>query len=133
MHPFGGDETAKHTWMRGFYEAAKAEGQVVSVEFTAEQFFIQELDAGASGAAGSVVWDIGNCLCAANESAKHTSLKVEPCLLQTTPRHNDRSGPTPASLTKMVEAHNLMSNIKRWSRQNAPNESVGRGCGERRH
>ena len=58
----------------------------------------------------------------ANESVKHTSLKVEPCLLQTTPLLNDRSGPTPASLTKMVEAQNLMSNIKRWSRQNAPNE-----------
>ena len=74
VHPFGGDEAAKHTWMRGFYEAAKLEGQVVSVEFTAEQFFIQELGAVAPGAASSVVWDIDNCLCVANESAKHTSM-----------------------------------------------------------
>ena len=99
-----------------------AEGQPASVEYTSEQFFIQELDVAASGAASSV-WDIDNCLCAANETAKHTNLKAVPCLLQTTPRHNDRSsGPAPASLTKMVEAHNLMSGIKLWSKQNAPNE-----------
>ena len=98
-----------------------AEGQAVSVEYTSEEFFIQELDAVASGAASSV-WDIDNCLCTANETVKHTNLKVEPCLLQTTPRHNDRSGPTPASLTKLVEVHNLMSGIKLWSKQNAPNE-----------
>ena len=49
VHPFGGDETAKHNWMRGFYDAAMAEGQVASVEFTAEQFFIQEPDVVASG------------------------------------------------------------------------------------
>ena len=85
MHPFGVDEATKHKWMRGFYEAAKAEGQVVSVEAMAVEFFIQELDAVAPGAAGSVVWDIDNCLCAANE---HTSLKVEPCLLQSSRRHH---------------------------------------------
>ena len=124
VHPFGGDEAAKHAWMRGFYEAAKAEGQFASVEFTGGTFFIRELDAGAPGAACSVLWDIGNCLCVANEPVKHTGLKVEPCFLQTTPLLNGRSGPTPASLTKMVEAQNLMSNIKRWSRQNAPNNEV---------
>ena len=113
VHPFRGDEAAKHAWMCGFYEAAKTEGQVASVEFTAEKFFITELDAVAPGAACSVVWDIDNCLCVANEPAKHTGLTVGPCFLQTTPLLNDRSGPTPASLTKMVEAQNLMSNIKR--------------------
>ena len=81
VHPFGGDEAAKHAWMRGFYEAAKAAGQIVSVDFTTEVFFIRELDAVAPGAAGSVVWGIDNCLCVANESAKHTGLKVEPCFL----------------------------------------------------
>ena len=113
MHPFRDDEATKHTLMRGFYEAAKTEGQVVSVEFTPEKFFITELDAVAPGAACSVVWDIDNCLCVANESAKHTGLTVEPCFLQTTPMHNDRSAPTPTSLAKMVEAQNLMSNINR--------------------
>ena len=107
--------------MRGFHDAAMAEGQAVSVEFTSKEFFIQELDTIASGAASSV-WDIVNCLCTANETVKHTNLKVEPCLLQTTPRHNDRSGPTPAGLTKLVEVHNLMGGIKLWSKQNAPNE-----------
>ena len=62
-----------------------------------------------------------NCLCAANESAKHTGLKVQPWDLQTTPQLNDRSGPTPSALSKMVESNNLMPNIKRWSKQNAPN------------
>ena len=123
MHPFGGDEAAKHAWIRGFYEAAKASGLIVSVEFTAEAFFIRELDAVAPGAASSVVWDIDNCLCVANESAKHTGLKVQPCFLQTTPQLNDRSGPTPSSLSKMVEAQNLiMPNTKRRSKPNAPNE-----------
>ena len=121
-HPFGADETAKHAWIRGFYEVSKGSGLTVSVEFTAETFVIRELDAVAPGAASSVVWDIDNCLCAANESAKHTGLKVQPCDLQTTPLLNDRSGPTPSSLSKMVEAQNLMANIKRWSKLNAPNE-----------
>ena len=112
VHPFGGDEATKHAWMRGFYEAAKAEGQIASVEFTAGTFFIIELDAVAPGVAGSVVWDIDNCLCVANAPVQHTGLKGEPCFLQTTPLLNDRTGPTPASLTKMVEAQNLMSNIK---------------------
>ena len=39
-HPFRDDEATKHTWMRGFYEAAKAAGLIVSVEFTAKTFFI---------------------------------------------------------------------------------------------
>jgi len=121
-HPFGADETAKHAWIRGFYEASKESGLTVSVEFTAETFFIRELDEVALGAASSVVWDIGNCLCVANESAKHTGLKVQPWDLQTTPQLNGRSGPTPSSLSKMVEAQNLMPNIKRWSKLNAPNE-----------
>ena len=128
VHPFGGDGVgieAKHAWIRGFYEGAKAAGLIVSVEFTAEAFFIRELDAVAPGAASSVVWDIDNCLCVANESVKHTGLKVQPCFLQTTPQLNDRSGPTPSSLTKMVEVQNLMNNIKRWSRLNAPNEVYG--------
>ena len=120
-HPFGEHGTVVHQCMRAFHDAAMEAGQAVSVEFTPEQFFIQELDAVAAGAASSV-WDIGNCFCAANETIKHTNLKVEPCLLQTTPRHNDRSGPTPASLTKIVEVHNLMGSIKQWSKQNAPNE-----------
>ena len=100
----------------------KASGLIVPVEFTAEAFFIRELDAAAPGAASSVVWDIDNCLCVANESAKHTGLKVQPCFLQTTPQLNDRSGPKPSSLSKMFEAQNLMPNIKRWSKLNAPNE-----------
>ena len=61
------------------------------------------------------------CLCAANESAKHTGLKVQPWDLQTTPQINDRSDPTPASLAKMVDSNNLMPIIKRRSKQNAPN------------
>jgi len=128
VHPIGGDEIAKHAWMRGFYEAAKAEGQIVSVEFTTETFFIRELDAVAPGAAGSVAWGIDNCLCVANESVKHTGLKVEPCFLQTTPLLNDWSGPTPSTLTKMVEAQNLMSNIKRAERTE---RGMGCGCSER--
>ena len=69
------------------------------------------------------MWDIDNYLCVANESAKHTGLKVQPCFLQTTPQLNDRSGPTPSSLSKMVEAQNLiMPNTKRRSKPNAPNE-----------
>ena len=120
-HPFGGDEAAKHLWIRGFHEAAALEGQAVSVEYTSEEFFIREIDTVEVGAASSV-WDIDNCLCTANEYVKHTNLKVEPGLLQTTPRHNDRSGPTPASLTKLVEIHNLMPAIKQWSKLNAPNE-----------
>ena len=120
-HPFGDAEATKHLWIRGFHEAATLEGQAVSVEYTSEEFFIRELGTIEVGAASSV-WDIGNCLCTANEYVKHTNLKVEPGLLQTTPRHNDRSGPTPASLTKLVEIHNLMPAIKLWSKQNAPNE-----------
>lgn len=120
-HPFGADETTQHAWIRGFYEAPKEAGLTVSVEFTAEMFFIRELDEVALGAASSVVWDMDNCLCAANESAKHTGLKVQPWDLQTTPQLNDRSGPTPSSLSKMAEAQNLMPNIKRWSKLNAPN------------
>ena len=120
-HPFGCDEAAKHLWIRGFHEAAALEGQAVSVEYTSEEFFIREIDTVEVGAASSV-WDIDNCLCTANEYVKHTNLKVEPGLLQTTPRHNDRSGPTPASLTKLVEIHNLMPAIKQWSKLNAPNE-----------
>ena len=102
--PFGGDEAAKHAWIRGFYEAAKAAGIIVSVKFTAETFFIRELDAVTPGAACSVVWDIGNCLCVASESAKHTGLKVHPCFLQTTPQLNDRSGPTPSSRLKFIHS-----------------------------
>ena len=120
-HPFGCDEAAKHLWIRGFHEAAALEGQAVSVEYTSEEFFIREIDTVEVGAASSV-WDIDNCLCTANEYVKHTNLKVEPGLLQTTQRHNDRSGPTPASLTKLVEIHNLMPAIKQWSKLNAPNE-----------
>ena len=67
------------------------------------------------------MWDMDNCLCAANGSAKHTGLKVQPCDLQTTPQVNDRSGPAPSALAKMIDSNNLMSNIKRWSKQNAPN------------
>ena len=120
-HPFGCDETAKHLWIRGFHEAAALAGQAASVEYTSEEFFIREIDTVEVGAASSV-WDIDNCLCTANENVKHTNLKVEPGLLQTTQRHNDRSGPTPASLTKLVEIHNLMPVIKQWSKLNAPNE-----------
>ena len=101
---------------------SQAAGLIVSVEFTAETFFTRELDAVAPGAASSVVWDIDNCLCVANESVKHTGLKVQSCFLQTTPQLNDRSGPTPSSLSKIIEAQNLMPNIKRWSKLNAPNE-----------
>ena len=43
-HPFGEHEAAKHQWMRGFHDAAMAEGQAVSVEYTSKEFFIQELD-----------------------------------------------------------------------------------------
>ena len=130
VHPSGGDEAAKHAWMRGFYEAAKTEGQVASVEFTAEKFIITELDAVAPGAACSVVWDIDNCLCVANASVKHTGLTVEPCFLQTTPMHNDRSAPTPTSPTKMVEAQNLISNI-RLEQAERTKRGMGRGCTER--
>ena len=122
MHPFGGDEAAKHACIRGFYEAPKASSLVVLVGFTAETFFIRELDEVAPGAASTVVWDIDNCLCVANESVKYTGLKVQPCFLQTTPQLNGRSSPTPSSLSKMVEAQNLMPNTKRWSELNAPNE-----------
>ena len=121
VYPFGDAEATKHLWIRGFYEAATHEGQAVSVEYTSQEFFIRELGTIAVGAANSV-WDIDNCLCTAKEYVKHTNLKVEPCLLQTTPRHNDRSGPTPANLTKLVEVHNLMPAIKLWSKRNAPNE-----------
>ena len=122
-HPFGADEAIKHTWMRAFYEAPKKSGLAVSVEFTVETFFIREPDEVALGAASSVVWGMDNCLCVANESVKHRGLKVQPWDLQTTPQLNDRSSPTPSSLSKMVEAQNLMPNIKRWSKQNAPNEA----------
>ena len=120
-HPFGSDEAAKHLWMRGFHEATALAGQAVSVEYTSDEFFIREIDTVEVGAASSV-WDIDECLCTANESVKHTNLKVEPRLLQTTQRHNDRSGPTPANLAKLVEVHNLMPLIKQWSKLNAPND-----------
>ena len=122
VHPFGSDEAAKHAWIRGFYEAAKASGLIASVEFTAETFFIRELDAVAPGAASSVVWDIDNCLCVANESVKHTGLKVQSCFFQTTPQLNGRSDPAPSSLSKIIEAQNLIPNTKRRSKLNAPNE-----------
>ena len=54
-----------------------------------------------------------NCLCAAKVSAKHTGLKVQPWDLQTTPQLNNRFGPTPSALSKMVESNNRMPNIKR--------------------
>ena len=53
--PFGADKTTKHAWIRGFYEASKESGLTVSVEFTAEAFFIRELDEVALGAASSVI------------------------------------------------------------------------------
>ena len=121
VHPLGSDEATKHRWIRGFHEAAALAGQAVSVEYTSEEFFIREIDTVEVGAASSV-WDIDDCLCTANESIKHTNLKVEPWLLQTTQRHNDRSGPTPASLAKLAEVHNLMPLIKQWSKLNAPND-----------
>ena len=70
-----------------------------------------------------------NCLCAANESAKHMGLKMQPWELQTMPQINNRSGPTPASLAKMVESNNLMPNIKLCSKQNAPNAVWAAGAG----
>ena len=91
VHPFGGDEAAKHAWMRGFYEAAKAEGQVVSVEFTAETFFIKELDEVAPGAACSVAWDIDNCLCVANESSSTRTSKLNHASFRR--RHCSMTGP----------------------------------------
>ena len=120
-HPFCADEATKHAWIRAFDEVSKESGLTVAVEFTAETFFIQELGVAAVGEAITGVWDMDNCLCAANEAAKRTGLKVQPWYLQTTPQVNDRSGPTPSALAKMVESNNLMSNIKRWSKQNAPN------------
>ena len=120
-HPFGADDAAKHAWIRGFYEAPKESGLTIAVEFTAETFFIRELGEVAVGEATTGVWDMDNCLCAANESAKHTGLRVQPWDLQTTPQLNGRSGPTPSALPKMVESNNLMPNIKRRSKQNAPN------------
>ena len=120
-HPFGADEANKHAWIRAFYEASKESGLTFAVEFTAETFFIRELDVAAVGEATTGVWDMDNCLCAANGSAKHTGLKVQPWDLQTTPQVNDRSGPAPSALAKMIDSNNLMSNIKRWSKQNAPN------------
>ena len=121
VHPLGNDEATKHRWIRGFHEAAALAGQAVSVEYTSAEFFIREIDTIEVGATSSV-WDIDDCLCTANESIKHTNLKVEPWLLQTTQRHNDRSGPTPASLAKLAEVHNLMPHIKQWSKLNAPND-----------
>ena len=53
-HPFGESGTVVHQWMRAFHEAAMETGQAVSVEFTPEEFFIQELDASGGGAASSV-------------------------------------------------------------------------------
>ena len=69
------------------------------------------------------MWDMDNVIGVANEAVKHTGLVVQPWDLQTTPQVNDRSGPTPSALAKMVESNNLMPNIKRWSKQNAPNEA----------
>ena len=128
-YPFGADEAAKHAWIRGFYEASKESDLTVAVAFTAKTFFTRELDEVTVGEATTGVWDMDNCLCAANESAKHTGLKVQPWELQTMPQINDRSGPTPASLAKMVESNNLMPNIKLCSKQNAPNAVWAAGAG----
>ena len=78
-HPFGADETAKHAWVRVFYEASKDSGLTVAVEFMAETFFIRELDVLSVGEATTGVWDMDNAICAANEAAKHTGLAVQPC------------------------------------------------------
>ena len=127
-HPFGVDEATKHAWIRGFYDASKASGLTVAVEFTAENFYIRELDVVTVGEATTGVWDMDNVIGTANEAVKHTGLAVQPWDLQTTPQVNDRSGPTPSALAKMVEANNLMPNIKRWSKQNAPNEAWAAGA-----
>ena len=115
-HPFGADEATKHAWIRAFYEVSNESGLTVAVEFTAETFFIRELGVVAVGEATTGVWGMDNCLCAANEAVKHTGLKVQPWDLQTTPQVNDRSGPRPSALAKMVASNNLMSNIKRWEK-----------------
>ena len=62
-HPFGADEAAEHAWMRAFYKAPKGSGLTVAVEFTAETFFIRELDVLSVGEAvtGAVVMR-DNCL-----------------------------------------------------------------------
>ena len=67
---------------------------------------------------------MGNVIGAANEASKHTGLAVNPWDLETTPHANDRSGPTTSSLAKMIEASNLMPNIKRWS-----TGDFAHGCG----
>ena len=120
-HPFGVGEAAKYAWMRGFYEAPMAVGQTVSVEFAVENFYIRELDVVVVGEATTGVWDMDNMIGEANEAAKHTGLTVNPWDLETKPQANDRSGPSPPALTKMVEASSLLPIIKRWSAQNAPN------------
>ena len=122
-HPFGADEAAKHAWIRAFYEASKDSGLTVAVEFTAETFFIRELDVLSVGKATTCVWDMDNVIGMANEAVKHTGLAVQPWDPQTAPQVNDRSDPTPSALAKMVELNNLMPNIKRRSKQNAPNEA----------
>ena len=109
--------------IRGFHDAPKAAGQTVPVEFTVGNLYIRELDVVAVDEATTGMWDMDNVIGAANEAVKHTGLAVNPWDLETTPHANDRSGPTPSSLAKMVEANNLMPNIKRWSTQNAPNEA----------
>ena len=120
-HPFGADEAAEHARIRAFYEGSEESGLPVAVEFTAENFFIREPGVLSVGEATTGVWDLDNAIGVANETVKHTRLVVQPWDLQTTPQANDRSGPTPSALTKMVESNNLMPNIKRWSKQNAPN------------
>ena len=122
-HPFGIDEGTKHAWIRGVHDASKAAGQTVAVEFTVGNFYIRDLDVVAVGKATTGVWDMANVIGAANEAAKHTGLAVNPRDLETTPHANDRSGPTHSLLAKMVEANNLMPNIKRWSTQNGPDEA----------
>ena len=120
-HPFGADEAAEHARIRAFYEGSEESGLPVAVEFTAENFFIREPGVLSVGEATTGVWDLDNAIGVANETVKHTRLVVQPWDLQTTPQANDRSGPTPPALAKIVESNNLMPNIKRWSKQNAPN------------
>ena len=57
---------------------SKESGLTVAVEFTAETFFIRELGVVAVGEATTGVWDMDNCLYAANDAVKHTGLKVQP-------------------------------------------------------
>ena len=77
-HPFGADEAAKHAWIRAFYEGSKESGLAVTVEFTAENFFIRELDVLSVGEETTGVWDMDNAIGVANEAVKHTDLVVQP-------------------------------------------------------